>query len=412
MLFAYNMFTHLFSLGMHLASPFHAKARKWVKGRASWRKELEEKLSGKRDKLIWIHSASLGEFEQGRTLIEAIKKTSPEIKILVSFFSPSGYEVRKNFHGADYVCYLPMDNQRNAVDFIEMVQPSLVVFIKYELWFHYLNTLNKRNIPTMLISAIVLPSQAYFGILGGFFQSMLKMFTHIFVQDASSKGLLSSIGIEKNVSISGDTRFDRVAELTRESFSNQAIEHFCGNEKVLIAGSTWREDESALRYVQSRIPELKLIIAPHEIHAAHLAFIQTIFTDSVLLSEYNHDAAAKVLIIDSIGMLSKIYRYATIAYVGGGFNKAGIHNILEAAAYGKFVCWGPHYQRSAEAKHMLELSCGFSYHQKEALADKIAELLENNAELEAKNQRAKEFVSSNQGATSRIMVFLQDSNMV
>ncbi len=412
MLFAYNIFTHLFSLGMHLASPFHTKARKWVKGRANWRKELEGKLSGKRDKLIWIHSASLGEFEQGRTLIEAIKKTSPDSKILVSFFSPSGYEVRKKFHGADYVCYLPMDNQTNAVDFIETVQPSLVVFIKYELWFHYLNTLNKRNIPTMLISAIILPSQAYFGLLGGFFQSMLKMFTHIFVQDEPSKHLLSSIGIENNVSISGDTRFDRVAEITRESFSNHAIEHFCGNEKVLIAGSTWREDEAALRHVQSCIPELKLIIAPHEIHTAHLASIQSIFKDAVLLSEYNDDEAAKVLIIDSIGMLSKIYRYATIAYVGGGFNKSGIHNILEAAAYGKFVCWGPNYQRSAEAKRMLEMGCGFSFHQKEALAKRIAILLDQRSELEIKNKLAKEFVASNQGATSRIMVFLQDSNII
>jgi len=412
MLFAYNIFTHLFSLGMRMASPFHAEARKWVKGRANWKKELEGKLNWKRDKIIWIHSASLGEFEQGRTLIEAIKKTHPEIKIIVSFFSPSGYVVRKNFHGVDHVCYLPMDSKSNATAFIDIVQPTLAIFIKYELWFHYLDVLNKRNIPTILISAIILPSQAYFGMAGSFFQSMLKMFTHVFVQDEASKQLLSSIGIEQHVSITGDTRFDRVAAITHESFSNNAIEDFCRNEKVLIAGSTWREDESALQYVQSRIPALKLIIAPHEIHPAHLASIQSIFKNSVLLSQYHPEHTAKVLIIDSIGMLSKIYRYATIAYVGGGFNKAGIHNILEAAAYGKFVCWGPNYQRSAEASKMLELSCGFSYHQKEALSDKIAHLLEHSTELEEKNQCAKEFVSTNQGATSRIMVFLQDSNMI
>ncbi len=412
MLFAYNIFIYFYLIGIRLAAPFNSKARKWVAGRRDWQINLAEKLGDNKDKIIWIHSASLGEFEQGRTLIEAIRSKHPHFKILVTFFSPSGYEIRKNYHGADYVFYLPIDTKKNATTFIEMTKPLLVIFIKYELWYHYLKTLQERNIPTILVSAIILPSQAYFGIFGNFFQSMLHMFTHVFVQDDQSKNLLATIHIAENVSVAGDTRFDRVAETMRESFFNEALEHFCNNNQVLIAGSSWKEDEEALAFVQSNIPHLKIIIAPHEINASHLDSIKSIFKDAVLLSEYSFDQPAKVLIIDSIGMLSKIYKYATIAYVGGGFNLSGIHNILEAAAYGKVVCWGPNYNRSAEASRMLELGCGFSYHKKEQLAHFIQNLLDDASQREIKNKLAKDFVESNLGATNRIMVFLQDSNML
>jgi len=412
MLFAYNIFIYFYLIGIRLAAPFNSKASKWVAGRRDWQRNLAEKLGDNKDKIIWIHSASLGEFEQGRTLIEAIRSKHPHFKILVTFFSPSGYEIRKNYHGADYVIYLPIDTKKNATTFIEMTKPSLVIFIKYELWYHYLKTLQERNIPTILISAIILPSQSYFGVFANFFQSMLQLFTHVFVQDDQSKNLLATIHIAENVSVAGDTRFDRVAETMRESFTNEALEHFCNNNQVLIAGSSWKEDEEALAFVQSKIPHLKIIIAPHEINASHLDSIKSIFKDAVLLSEYSFDQPAKVLIIDSIGMLSKIYRYATIAYVGGGFNLSGIHNVLEAAAYGKVVCWGPNYNRSAEASKMLELGCGFSYNNKEQLVHFIQNLLDDASQREVKNKLAKDFVESNLGATNRIMVFLQDSNML
>lgn len=412
MLFAYNIFIYFYLIGIRLAAPFNSKASKWVAGRRDWQRNLAEKLGDNKDKIIWIHSASLGEFEQGRTLIEAIRSKHPHFKILVTFFSPSGYEIRKNYHGADYVIYLPIDTKKNATTFIEMTKPSLVIFIKYELWYHYLKTLQERNIPTILISAIILPSQSYFGVFAKFFQSMLQLFTHVFVQDDQSKNLLATIHIAENVSVAGDTRFDRVAETMRESFSNEALEHFCNNNQVLIAGSSWKEDEEALAFVQSKIPHLKIIIAPHEINASHLDSIKSIFKDALQLSEYCFDQPAKVLIIDSIGMLSKIYRYATIAYVGGGFNLSGIHNVLEAAAYGKVVCWGPNYNRSAEASKMLELGCGFSYNNKEQLVHFIQNLLDDASQREVKNKLAKDFVESNLGATNRIMVFLQDSNML
>ena len=412
MLFAYNIFIYFYLIGIRLAAPFNSKARKWVAGRRDWQRNLAEKLGDNKDKIIWIHSASLGEFEQGRTLIDAIRSKHPHFKILVTFFSPSGYEIRKKYHGADYVIYLPIDTKKNATTFIEITKPSLVIFIKYELWYHYLKTLQERNIPTILISAIILPSQSYFGVFANFFQSMLQLFTHVFVQDDQSKNLLATIHIAENVSVAGDTRFDRVAETMRESFSNEALEHFCNNNQVLIAGSSWKEDEEALAFVQSKIPHLKIIIAPHEINASHLDSIKSIFKDAVLLSEYSFDQPAKVLIIDSIGMLSKTYRYATIAYVGGGFNLSGIHNVLEAAAYGKVVCWGPNYNRSAEASRMLELGCGFSYYKKEQLAHFIQNLLDDASQREVKNKLAKDFVESNLGATNRIMVFLQDSNML
>ena len=412
MVFAYNIFIIFYQLGIRLASTIHPKAKAWVRGRKEWRAKISSAVDRNEHKLIWIHSASLGEFEQGRTLIESIKHLHPTYKILVTFFSPSGYEVRKNYAGADYVFYLPMDGKKNAQDFIDLINPSLAIFIKYELWYHYLKNLNNRKIPTILISAIILPSQAYFGLFGKFFRKMLDLFTHIFVQDERSKNLLSSIKIQIPVTVSGDTRFDRVFQLLNESFKHDMIENFCNHGPVLIAGSTWKEDEEALAYVQEQHPSLKLIIAPHEINSSHISTIKSLFKNAVCLSEYSTEESCNVLIIDSIGMLSKIYRYSTIAYVGGGFNKAGIHNILEAAVYGKIVFWGPNYDRAAEASAMIEIGCGYSFDKKERLHKQIKFLLENHKELEDKSQAAATYVKSNTGATSRIMVFLQHSNII
>ena len=412
MVFAYNIFIILYGFGIKIASVFNHKARLWVKGRVGWKKELSLKLNGNKSKIIWMHSASLGEFEQGRTLIESIRKDYPAYKILVTFFSPSGYKVRKNYAGVDYVFYLPLDTKKNAEQFIELVQPSLVVFIKYELWYHYLLTLHKKRIPTVLISAIILPSQAYFGVFGKFFRQMLQFFSHVFVQDENSKVLLRSLNIKIPVTVSGDTRFDRVAEITHEMFHHKAIEHFCGEHQVLIAGSTWKEDEQALALLQSNRSNLKFIIAPHEINSSHIDSIKSIFKNTICLSDYNFDQHADVLIIDSIGMLSKIYRYATLAYVGGGFNKAGIHNILEAAVYGKVVFWGPHFNRSAEASKLIEVGAGYSFEKHADFIKQASYLLDNQSERERLNMLAKEFVQTNMGATSRIMVFLQDSKIL
>lgn len=412
MVFAYNIFIILYGFGIRFASLFNHKAKLWVTGRIGWEKELTGKLSGNKSKIIWIHSASLGEFEQGRPLIESIKKTYPAYKILVTFFSPSGYEVRKNYAGADYVFYLPIDTKKNANIFIDTVQPALTIFIKYELWYHYLNTLHKKHIPCILISAIILPSQSYFGMFGKFFQRMLDFFTHVFVQDENSKNLLTSLKIKSPITVSGDTRFDRVVEISNEIFHHKLIEHFCGEEQVLVAGSTWKEDEEALALLQSNRINLKFIIAPHEINSIHINYIKSIFKNARCLSDYIIHDNPNVMIIDSIGMLSKLYRYATLAYVGGGFNKAGIHNILEAAVYGKVVFWGPHFDRSAEASKLIKTGAGYSFNKPADLILQATHLLDSHSERERLNMLAKEFVQTNMGATSRIMVFLQDSKIL
>ncbi|NBO58418.1 MAG: 3-deoxy-D-manno-octulosonic acid transferase [Chitinophagia bacterium] len=412
MVFAYNIFIILYGFGIKIASLFNRKARLWVKGRVGWKKELTLKLNGNKSKIIWMHSASLGEFEQGRTLIESIRKHYSSYKILITFFSPSGYEVRKNYAGVDYVFYLPLDTKKNAEQFIELIQPSLVVFIKYELWYHYLHTLHKKRIPTILISAIILPSQAYFGVFGKFFLDMLRFFTHVFVQGENSKALLRSLNVKTHITVSGDTRFDRVVEISNEIFHHKSIEHFCNEQQIFIAGSTWKEDEEALALLQSNQMNLKFIIAPHEINSSHINHLKTIFKNAICLSDYTIDDNADVLIIDSIGMLSKIYRYATLAYVGGGFNKAGIHNVLEAAVYGKVVFWGPHFNRSAEASKLIEAGAGYSFEKNADFIKQATYLLENHSERERLNMLAKEFVQTNMGATSRIMVFLQDSKIL
>lgn len=412
MVFAYNIFIILYRIGIRIASLFNKKARLWVIGRKGWEKTISIKLGENKRKTIWIHSASLGEFEQGRTLIESIRKSHPSYRILVSFFSPSGFEVRKNYAGVDAVCYLPMDGKKNARMFLDIVRPSLVIFIKYDLWYYYLKTLHEKKIPTLLISAIILPSQAYFGLFGRFFQQMLNFFTHVFVQDENSKKLLQTLKIKVPVSVSGDTRFDRVFQIAHEPFHHKAIEHFCENSEVLIAGSTWRADEAALAMLQKNRKKLKLIIAPHEINPANIHAIKSNFDHALCLSDYTFDAATTVLILDSIGMLSKVYRIGTIAYVGGGFNKSGIHNILEAAVYGKVVFWGPQFKRSGEAIRLMATGAGYSFEKTDDFIHHAIQILDHPAERERANLMAKEFVQSNLGATSRIMVFLQDSNFL
>ena len=412
MVFVYNIFLIFYALGIRIAAIFNTKASTWLRGRKNILNEIKSKLNVNKDKLIWIHSASLGEFEQGRTLIEEIKNKYPSYKMLVTFFSPSGYEVRKNYHLADYVFYLPMDGKKNASAFIDAINPSLAVFIKYELWYHYLKTLSERKIPSILISAIILPSQAYFGITGKFFQNMLNRFSHIFVQDQKSLQLLKTLPVTAPVSVSGDTRFDRVYQITQEHFTDSKIEAFCEGQQVLIAGSTWDEDEEALASLQYEFPSLKFIIAPHEINEPHINSIKKRFQNAACLSERNGNTDVNTLIIDSIGMLSKIYKYATLTYVGGGFNKAGIHNILEAAVHGKTVCWGPNYSRSAEAFKMIELGCGFSFQSNAQLSQWVKNLLKNESARSEKNSIASAYTKENLGATSQIMVFLQHSKIL
>lgn len=391
-----------------MASLWSPKARLWIEGRTNIFSLLEEKLPAKGHPVIWMHCASLGEFEQGRPLIEKLKVKYREAFILLTFFSPSGYEVRKNYQGADLVTYLPMDGKKNAEKFIETVHPSLAIFVKYESWLHYLKTLKSNNIPTLLIAAIFKPQQNYFGILGGFLRQMLEYYTHIFVQDKASLELMQLHEVSATCSISGDTRFDRVHEIAAESFNHPVIEQFCMNHQVIVAGSTWKEDEEVLAAFLKRLPRTRIIIAPHEISAENISRLQKLFPESVLISECDGPIppSANVLIINGIGMLSKIYRWSTISYIGGGFNKAGIHNVLEAAVYGKVTVFGPHFNRSGEAETLIAKEAAFTFRDTNEFEILLTRLLSNSQLRQAGEEIAARFVVESLGATKTILGYI------
>lgn len=349
----YNLGILIFSVLAHLIAPFNSKAALWVKGRKNWTKNIPERISPG-DKTIWIHCASLGEFEQGRPVIEAIKKEKPEFKIILTFFSPSGYEIRKNYDKADCVCYLPSDTPGNASKFIDLIKPEIVIFVKYEFWNNYISTLYNKKIPLYLISAIFRPGQHFFRWYGAFFRKMLMKFEKIFVQDQQSFDLLSGIGIEKAI-LAGDTRFDRVIQIAGTVKDIPKLDLFRGGEKLFMAGSSWRQDEEIIaEYINNYPDRMKWVFAPHEIDKTNIERIIKLFrVKCVRFSEFSDDSVdARVLIIDNIGMLSSAYRYAYIAAIGGGFGK-GIHNILEPACWGIPVIFGPNHKKFKEAVELL-----------------------------------------------------------
>ena len=406
----YSILIHFYAFIVALISPFHRKARLMRWGQWKTNRILREKID-RNAKYIWFHASSLGEFEQGRPMMEKIKQEHPDYKILLTFFSPSGYEVRKNYNGADVICYLPFDTPFRVKKFLRLAHPVMAVFIKYEFWGNYLHELKKRGIPVYIISAIFRPDQLFFQWFGAPYRKMLYNFTHLFVQDERSKELLAEFNI-RNVTVCGDTRFDRVLDICRQARELPNVERFVKNEKgeqvqTLIAGSSWPQDEDIFIPYFNKHPELKLIIAPHEIHQEHLTYIESLLKrPSVRLSEVlqdNHLLEGKdCLIVDSFGMLSSIYRYGTIAYIGGGFG-AGIHNTLEAAVYGIPVLFGPRYQKFKEARDLIKVGGGFSISSKEEFTDEMDELLTNQQTLATAGKSAGNFVSGNAGATEQIL---------
>ena len=415
MLFFYHIFLIFYNAGIRLASSWNAKASLWVDGRKNIFERLKAGVENGEGQIIWIHSSSLGEFEQGKPVLESLKTSYPSHRILLTFFSPSGYEIRKNYQGADMIFYLPLDGPIRSNKFLNIIKPELAIFIKYESWFYYLNGLKKRGIPTLLISAIFTPKQNFFGPLGGFLRTLLESYSHLFVQDAASAAILQKFKLKVPVSVAGDTRYDRVAEITVMDFHHSAIEAFCSESDTMIAGSTWDEDEEMLSGLLEAKPDLKLIIAPHEISPKHLEEIKKIFKQNILLSDSEDQYKlknARVLIIDCIGMLSKLYRYATISYVGGGFNVAGIHNILEPASYGKTVIFGPNHDRTAEAKALIEAGAGFSYKMKEDLVSITEKLISNNQMRKSLDDVAKNFVQDRKGATKIITHYIAENRLL
>jgi len=400
MLFIYNLSVRIYYNLIFIFSFFNKKARLWLDGR-------------KNDKLLyvkrstWFHFASLGEFEQGRPVLEAYRAKKPESVIVITFFSPSGYEIRKNTSLADHVYYLPLDTQKNAARFIETINPEIAIFTKYEYWYHYFNELHERKIPLYVISGIFRPKQVFFNWYGGLHRKILGFVTHFFVQDEASEVLLKTIGIS-NVLVSGDTRFDRVWQNASSPRRLEFVEQFKAGKPIFIGGSTWPEDEELIAQLIPLYPEWKFIFAPHEVEEGKIARLLKLLPsdETIRYSQIENIeggiAGFRVLFIDNIGMLSSLYQYGDVAYIGGGFG-VGIHNTLEAAAFGLPVIFGPNYQKFKEARDLVERQLGFSIETDTQLTAIVDKMVRHNEYRVEKGIAIKAYVKAHTGATELIM---------
>jgi 3-deoxy-D-manno-octulosonic-acid transferase len=401
----YNLGIFFYRCLIRVAALFNEKAKFMVAGRKNWQDELQRKVD-KNARYLWVHCASLGEFEQGRPLIEEFKKQFPDRKILLSFFSPSGYEIRKNYEGADIVCYLPMDTKKNASAFIDIVKPEKVFFVKYEFWYHFITQLKSRGIPLFIVSAIFRENQHFFKNTpwGRWYKTILFNFEHFFIQSEKSAELLRNIGIQ-NFTISGDTRFDRVASIAAGAKKFEIVEKFKTNLNIIIAGSTWKPDEELLAEFINSNSGVKYIIAPHEVSAANINRIQQLLKKPAITlskAQIQDIDRYEVLIIDSIGILSSLYQYGNIAYIGGGFG-VGIHNILEAATFGLPILFGPNYKKFKEAVDLVEAKGAFSFQNYNELKEALHLLLTEKNQLETASSISKFYVEKNVGSTKLIL---------
>ena len=410
MLFLYNLVISIAGFFLKIIALFSPKIKLFVNGRKNVFSILEEKIKPT-DKTIWFHSASLGEYEQGLPVIEKIKEKYPSHKIIVTFFSPSGYEVRKNNTVADVTLYLPLDTKNNAKQFLKLAHPEIVFFIKYEFWLNYLKKLETSKTPTYLISGIFRDNQMFFKWYGGFYRKALKAFTYFFVQNQNSKEKIEAIGFH-NVIVSGDTRFDRVASILERDNTLDFIQNFKNNCPIIVIGSSWPKDETLLiEYINQAPSTVKFIIAPHNIKADQISNLKSQIKkstilysekDNVDLSHYN------VFIIDTVGLLTKIYSYGTVAYVGGGFGNPGIHNILEPATFGIPILIGPNYSNFAEAVLLVELGGCIVISNIEELKQNFDRLLNDKNYLEEKSRICTTYIQDNKGATNSIMKIVSE----
>jgi 3-deoxy-D-manno-octulosonic-acid transferase len=411
MVLLYDAGIYLYYFFVLIASLFNRKAKLWIDGKRGLFTRMKVEMQGV-ERLAWFHASSLGEFEQGRPVMEALRKSDPECKILLTFFSPSGYEVRKNYPGADYIYHMPLDTPRNARRFLEIIKPELVVFIKYEFWYHFLTQTKKTGAKLILISAIFRPGQLFFRWYGGWYRKMLRCFDYIFVQDEYSLDLLMNISIE-HVRIAGDTRFDRVVQIAAEAKQNIVVQQFASGRFTYIFGSTWEKDEELIvEFINCCKLDVCYIIAPHEIHPFNIKnLVSKIEKKTILYSEAKRSELneARVLIIDNIGMLSSLYRYGQLAYIGGGFGK-GIHNILEAAVYGIPVVFGPNHKKFREAVELVREEGGFAVNNFNELKEILGRLREKKDKLSDASQKTLAFIKKNTGATETILSFLKRTN--
>ena len=400
----YNLIIYFYLLGVAIYSRFNEKVRKMWRGEREAFRVLKEKVDPEA-KYVWFHAASLGEFEQGRPLMERLRQEHPEYKILLTFFSPSGYEVRKNYEGADIICYLPLDTPVNAIRFLRLVRPVMAFFIKYEFWYNYLHILKHRHVPVYSVSSIFRPDQVFFKWYGRQYGRVLNCFTHFFVQNEVSKQLLEKIHITE-VSVVGDTRFDRVLQIKEAAKQLSVVEAFKQDYKVFVAGSSWPPDEEIfIRYFNEH-KDWKLIIAPHVIGEDHLAQIESLLEGRrvVRYKDATEEQVkdADVLIINCFGLLSSIYHYGDIAYVGGGFG-VGIHNVLEAAVWDVPVFFGPNNQKFQEAQGLKAAGGGFDFKTYEEFAARMDRFLTDADERKTAGDAAGKFVQSLAGATEKVL---------
>jgi len=373
-----------------------------------------------------MHCASLGEFEQGRPVIESLRKIYPELTVIISFFSPSGYEIRKNYAGADHIFYLPMDSAVHARKWLDLIDPTLVIWIKYDYWYYYLRELRKRKIPALLVSPLFRADQPFFKWYGNIHRLMLDSFHAFFVQNKESKILLETLGINKSVFVSGDTRFDRVIDIAEAFEPLPVIADFCADHQIIVAGSTWEEDEEELDHFANTHPEIRFIIAPHEIEEDHLLDMETLFRNSIrysiLESQFNQSTDNRqlpivnrhpnVLIIDNIGMLARLYSFARICYVGGGFGDDGVHNVLEAAVYGKPVITGPVIEKYIEVMELAEVGGVIIIDNALEAESVFSRLFENKEEYEFHGKAARDYVYARRGATEKIVQYIQENRLL
>lgn len=424
----YDLFVLCYDAAAWLVSPFNLKARLWLKGRVNWTARLQQQVKNAGfqpgDQVVWMHAASLGEFEQGKPVLDELRRKDKQLKTVVSFFSPSGYEVVKHYKGVDIVTYLPTDTPANAARFIKLVKPTLVLWVKYDYWYHHLKTLHRKNVPVLLISAIFWKDQVYFKWYGTIYRDILNFFNHYFVQNEASATLLKEIlakskrpSLAGNITISGDTRFDRVIDIAENWQPVKPVEDWLDGEKnVLVAGSTWPEDEEELVHFVKAGRDKKFIIAPHVVEPDLLKDTMKLFGDTVLFSDLMNglpiDSKANVLVINNVGLLSRLYNYAMVCYVGGGFSGSGIHNVLEAAVYGKPVLHGPDYEKYQEAIGLEDAGGSFPQDSAIALEKQLDILFSDNEVYEKAASAAKDFVYQSKGSTREVVRYIQEKRLL
>lgn len=400
----YNLSLTLYVWLIRLVAPRHPKAKLWLEGRRDLYKRMAQTIDPSA-RIVWIHVASLGEFEQGRPIIEELRRTHPEYKILLTFFSPSGYEVRKDYKGVDYIFYLPADTPRNARRFLDAAHPEIAIFVKYEFWLNLLRELRRRKIRTCIVSAIFRPNSIFFRAYGGMWRQALESFEVMFVQNEESKRLLAGLGFD-NVVVAGDTRFDRVAQIAAAAKRIEVVEQFKGEAPLFVAGSTWGPDEELLIGLMNENPEIKFIIAPHEMDEGRIARLLSETRGGALrytqcTSDTNYESK-QLLILDTVGLLSSVYGYAMWSYIGGGFG-VGIHNTLEAATFGLPIAFGPNYLKFKEARDLVTLEAAKSVETYGQLCEWFAPLRDDEAFLRQTSRIAKDYTTRHQGATGVIL---------